>query len=380
MQVNSNFLIIIGISLVLASCGSLIAKKVSKKDNKVMSENLEKATFAGGCFWCVESGFDGIIGVEKASSGYTDGNRPNPNYEMVSTGVSGYAEAVEVSYDPEQLSYKDLVNHFWKQIDPTDEGGQFADRGSQYRTAIYYHNEEQKKIAEETKAELEKSGKFDKPIVTEILPAKEFYEAEDYHQDYHKKNSAHYSMYRIGSGRAGFLEKIWGSSKPKFVKISGDDTCAIGGGDYCDPKDHQNNKVRSFQDDELSDMQYKVTKENGTEPPFMNEYWNNKKKGIYVDIISGKPLFSSEDKFDSGTGWPSFTKPINDGEILDIKDMSHGMIRTEVRSKAGDAHLGHVFDDGPGPNGKRYCINSASLKFIPEEDLEKEGYGHLKNK
>ena len=325
------------------------------------SKLLVKATFSGGCFWCMEPPFQKLDGVQAVISGYAGGAEPDPDYESVSHGRTGHREAVQIVFDPQRISYEKLLEVFWKQIDPTDDGGQFVDRGRHYTTAIFAHDGRQQDLAELSKKQLAASGLFSKPITTEILPFTTFYTAEDYHQDFHAKNPGRYQGYRGGSGRDQFIERVWRGADSPFAPEP-----------HAVPPDEELKK-------RLTPLQYNVCRESGTEPPFDNEYWDNKKPGLYVDAVSGEPLFASTDKFDSGTGWPSFTRPLNPDSLVEKTDRSRGRIRTEVRSRVADSHLGHVFPDGPAPSGLRYCMNSAALRFIPLDKLEEQGYGEFKS-
>ncbi len=330
--------------------------------NKVKAASVsygeeDVAIFSGGCFWCMEPPFERLKGVKDVISGYTGGHVKDPSYEDVSSGTTGHRESILVRYDPNKITYKQLLAVFWRQIDPTDKGGMFVDRGKQYTSAIYYFNDKQKQEAEQSKQSLAQSGRFDKPIYTPVLKASEFYKAEPYHQDYYKTHPTSYKFYRHNSGRDAFLDKVWG--KDRQLNISA----------YPDHYDKAKLKKR------LTAIQYNVTQEDGTEPAFQNAYYDNKEPGIYVDIVSGEPLFSSKDKYDSGSGWPAFTKPLDPGNIFLVTGHNPFGNTKEVRSKHANSHLGDLFDDGPAPTGLRYCIDSAALRFIPKADLVKEGYG-----
>lgn len=311
---------------------------------------LSEIYLAGGCFWGLEKYLSEIRGVVSTDVGYANGQTEQPTYEDVCHNDTGHAETVHVIYDTCQISLPFLLDLYYRVVDPTSINKQGGDVGNQYRTGIYYVHPEDKKIIHASLAELQRNYK--QPIVIEVKPLENYTLAERYHQKYLDKNPNGYCHI----GPAKFQEARKAIVDPF---------------QYSAPSKEELRKS-------LSSRQFEVTQQNGTEPPFQNDYWNYDRPGIYVDITTGEPLFLSTDKFDSGCGWPSFTRPIDPHVMSCREDHTHGMNRTEVRSRVGDAHLGHVFPDGPKESGGlRYCINSASLRFVPREKMKEEGYGYL---
>ena len=351
------------------SCLDHNKEKHMKKTKEELSE-FKKAYFAGGCFWCTESDLQKAHGVVEVVSGYAGGTLVNPKYSDVTSETSGHRESVEVYYDDKVTSYEDLVHYHLMHIDPTDGGGQFYDRGESYEPVIFYQNEDEKKIVDNAIQELNEVKIFDKSSAVKVLPYKNFYTAEEYHQNYAEENTLKYCAYRESSGRDAFLEKYFGNKS--WGELIGNKKDRGIKNDFSNYRKPSDGELKS----KLSEIQYEVTQHEGTEKPFANEFADNHEAGIYVDILSGEPLYSSSDKYDSGTGWPSFVKPIDSKYIVEKVDKKLFSTRTEIRSKYGDNHLGHVFSDGPKERGgKRYCMNSAALKFIKLADMEKEGYG-----
>lgn len=335
--------------------------KIMQKSTQTKPSKIETITLAGGCFWCTEAYFQETPGIINAVSGYAGGDEQSADYIKVSKGNTAHREAVQISYDPQIISTEKILDIYWSHIDPTDKTGQFADKGFQYTTAIYYQNEQQKEVAFDSKKRLETSGVFNAPIATEITAFTTFFEAEEYHQDYYKKAADHYERYKKASGRTDFIEENW--AKDAAIKFLESKQAY----EYTDEE-------IAAKLEELDPLAYHVVAEGGTESPFNNKYWDNKAEGIYVDIVTKKPLFSSTHKYDSGTGWPSFWRTIDDDSVTLHEDNSLSTTRTEVRSDSG--HVGHVFNDGPAAEGgRRFCTNSASLLFIPKEEMESQGYG-----
>ncbi len=344
------------------------------------------AIFAGGCFWCVETDFESLPGVVNVISGYTGGRTKQPTYANYASG--GHREAVFVVYDSSQISYAGLVEFLIKHIDPTDRGGSFNDRGRQYSPAIYYENAEEKAEAERVIQAIDETHKFPRKLGVAVESRTAFWPAEDAHQDYHVKNGLKYAYYRAQSGRDAFVQKHWGQSA-NILELPG---ATPSSSELASTDDVKGDKRGGERDDlrpweqfqkpsdatlreQLNNLQYNVTQHEATEPAFRNTYWKNKQAGIYVDIVSGEPLFTSAEKYESGTGWPSFVKPINPDYIVYREDRGIFSTRIEVRSRFGDSHLGHVFTDGPPERGgKRYCMNSAAMRFIPKERMKDEGY------
>lgn len=343
-------------------------KKRLINEDKTMDTNT--IYLAGGCFWGTEHFMKMVHGVVNAEVGYANSNVPDPSYKEVCTGRTGAAETVMVEYDPQEVSLPFLLSLYYQTIDPTSLNKQGNDRGTQYRTGIYYTDPSELPVIEKSLEQLQ--AHYSKPLAIEVVPLKNFYPAEDYHQDYLDKNPGGYC--HINPGLFRMAKEVRDTTllkQQENVSHNSNNKTPSMEKEYTKPTDAELRK-------KLTPLQYEVTQNAATERPYSNEYNKEFRPGIYVDVVTGEPLFLSTDKFESGCGWPAFSKPITEDVIKNYRDTSHGMNRIEVRSKSGDSHLGHVFNDGPADKGGlRYCINSASLKFIPLSDMQKEGYGDL---
>ncbi|MCA9360070.1 peptide-methionine (R)-S-oxide reductase MsrB [Candidatus Nomurabacteria bacterium] len=337
-----------------------------------VTADIKTMIVAGGCFWCVEADLEKVHGVIEVVSGYSGGKTDNPTYKTYGSG--GHREVVEVTYDANQVSFEDILIVTMKTTDPTDDDGTFADRGDKYSSAFYYENDEQREIIENLIKEVDEFGPYDKPLAIDVEPRAEFWRAEDSHQDYYKGalTRLKYGYYRNASGRDDLIKKYWGvndhSSELPWRNEQANNKTYMW-------SNYQKPNKESLKN-QLDELSFKVTQDEGTEKSGSSPLDKNWEDGIYVDILSGEPLFSSKDKFDSGTGWPSFVRPITSNAVTEHEDKKLFTTRIEIRSAIADNHLGHVFTDGPKDStGLRYCMNGASLRFVPKSEMEAEGYG-----